>query len=381
MAFDTLWMNEIGDYIALKNYVEISARNVDSILALKENTNTYFGYDNKNTPLAYQLIQKIKIEQKISTETQFDKDKEYYDSTAAYIEILILFMFCASVLYARKRLKQLKENPFGQDEKNWVEIGSGPILGTESEREIYAEQLERKKQTTRILVYNGRELKFTNEEIKAVLTKRFSFFDALGMEKKNIFINRLNKFMKQKYFKIHDKKGFKEMPIMLSATAIQLSFGLEDYLLPHYKEIHIFPQEFLGIQPSIRFLEGNVSGNCINISWKHYLEGYNKNDDGQNVGLHEMAHAYYCQFNFYNINKTIFTNDYNEFKKKAIIISLQEQNSSERIYTLNAFRNIDEFWAESVELFFEKPMVLKEKYPLLYEKVCVLLNQDLTIVK
>ena len=35
MAFDTLWMNEIGDYIALKNYVEISARNVDSILALK----------------------------------------------------------------------------------------------------------------------------------------------------------------------------------------------------------------------------------------------------------------------------------------------------------------------------------------------------------
>ena len=251
----------------------------------------------------------------------------------------------------------------------------------EEEVEIYKEVTEIKWETTEPLVYNGRKLKFTTEEIAAVLTRRFPYYDGLSTERKNIFIHRLNKFIKQKYFKIHDKKGFKEMPIMLSATAIQLSFGLEDYLLPHFKEIHIFPQEFLGVTPTIRFLVGNVSSNCINISWKHYLDGYNKNDDGQNVGLHEMAHAYYCQFNIYNIGNNSFKNNYNEYKKKAIIVSLQEQNSADSIYTSNAFKNIDEFWAESVEIFFERPFALKEKHPLFYEKICGLLNQDLTITK
>ncbi len=168
------------------------------------------------------------------------------------------------------------------------------------------------------------------------------------------------------------------MPILISATAIQLSFGLEEYLLPHFKNIHIFPEEFLGIEPSIRFLEGNVSGDCINISWKHYLQGYENSTNGQNVGLHEMAHAYYCQ-NMICVEDRdkSFAAGYNYFSTHGESVFEIEKFSGKRLYSNYALKNLQEFWAESVEVFFEKPNAMKEQYPELYSTMCQVLNQKI----
>ena len=124
MAFDTLWMNQIGDYIALENYVEINSKNVDSILALKQNTNTYFGYDNKNSPIAYELVKKIKLEKGIASETQFDKDVAFYDKIGYEIQFMILGLFCYTIYYALKKLRRKKRNPTLEDDTDWTEIGS-----------------------------------------------------------------------------------------------------------------------------------------------------------------------------------------------------------------------------------------------------------------
>lgn len=89
--------------------------------------------------------------------------------------------------------------------------------------------------------------------------------------------------------------GFKEIPILISASAVQLTFGLKKFLLPNFTFIHVYPQEFIGVPPTLRVLEGNVSGHAVNLSWKHFLEGYKNPANGQNVGLHELAHALYYQ--------------------------------------------------------------------------------------
>lgn len=49
------------------------------------------------------------------------------------------------------------------------------------------------------------------------------------------------------------------------------------------------------VYPDSCFPEGNVSGHLINLSWKHFLDGYGLPDAGHNVGLHEMALALYYQ--------------------------------------------------------------------------------------
>lgn len=226
------------------------------------------------------------------------------------------------------------------------------------------------------LIYRGSELHFSDETLRTVITKHLSYFNNLFAPDKEIFLRRLKEFMRIKIFIIHDKSGFREMPILVSATAIKLSFGLETYLLPHFKFIHIFPAEFIGVSPFLRVLAGNVSGSSIRISWKHFLEGYQYPDDGENVGLHEMAHAYYFQNFETNQNAdSNFVTHFSQFNNFGNKVFEQEKSPGNDLYSEYALNNFQEFWAESVELFFERPAQLKATYPDLYESMTAILNQ------
>lgn len=228
-----------------------------------------------------------------------------------------------------------------------------------------------------LLVYYGDELYFTDQQIAAILTKRFPYYKALTPEEQSIFVKRLQKFMADKTFKIHDEKGFKEMPVLISAAAIQLTFGLKKYLLPHFKFIHIHPQEFLRVQPILCFLEGNVSGHSINLSWKHFLDGYANPKDGQNVGLHELAHAlYYQTFEVEENVDSNFRNCYDDFSMFGNKAYHTEKTVAGGLYSEYAEKNFQEFWAESVEIFFEKPVEMRSSYPQLYNAMKEMLNQD-----
>ena len=226
-------------------------------------------------------------------------------------------------------------------------------------------------------VYEGAGLHFSSDEVLNILTKRFPYFNNLGAGEQQRFFVRHKKFMQDKIFKIHSAEGFKEMPVLISAAAIQLSFGLEQYLLPAYPFINIFPQEFVRTDTHICFLEGNVSGNNIKISWKHFLAGYQIPDDGDNVGLHEMAHAYYCQ-NLLCGQDTdpCFVKGFPAFNESGTKAFEAEQAGSSDFYSDYAIKNQQEFWAESVERFFERPAEMRNIYPAVYQALTLLLNQS-----
>ena len=226
-------------------------------------------------------------------------------------------------------------------------------------------------------VYEGAGLNFSSELVSGILVKRFPYFNRLGPGEQQRFLLRHKKFMQDKIFKIHSSEGFKEMPVLISAAAIQLSFGLEHYMLPAYPFINIFPQEFVRLDTHICFLEGNVSGNNIKISWKHFLAGYQIPGDGDNVGLHEMAHAYYCQ-NLVCGEDTdrCFVKGFPAFNDSGTKAFEAEQAGSTDFYSDYAVRNQQEFWAESVERFFERPAEMKNIYPEVYKALSILLNQS-----
>ncbi|MEO6254816.1 MAG: zinc-dependent peptidase [Ferruginibacter sp.] len=228
-----------------------------------------------------------------------------------------------------------------------------------------------------LLTYYGDELDFSDQQLSAILTLRFPYYNSLSQTQQKIFLGRLQKFISQKTFRIHGEKGFKEMPVLISAAAIQLTFGLKRYLLPHFTFIHIHPQEFLRVRPILCFLEGNVSGHSINLSWKHFLEGYATPNNGQNVGLHELAHALYYQTFVVEENvDTDFRDQYDSFNIDGNKAYDTERTVEGGLYSEYAEKNFQEFWAESAELFFEKPDELKSHYPQLYQTMSTLLNQD-----
>lgn len=227
------------------------------------------------------------------------------------------------------------------------------------------------------LLYYGSDLDFSDAEIINVLNKYFPYYTKLGYDDKLRFFKRLKKFISEKIFVIHDESGFKEMPVLISASAIQISFGLDKYLLPFFSHIHIFPEEFIGYHPTLRLLEGNVSGHSVNLSWKHFLDGYKFPDNGQNVGLHEFAHAFYYQYfdAGENVEKD-FVSKFPLFDACGNKAFHQEQQPGNDLYSEYALSDFQEFWAESVEVFFEKPAVLKTIYPDLFEAMTEILKQD-----
>lgn len=225
--------------------------------------------------------------------------------------------------------------------------------------------------------YYGDTLNFSDWEIISILKKRFPYFNSLTPPQRNKFITRTQFFIGNKIFKIHGEETYKEMPVLISAAAVQLTFGLNKFLLPYFKYINIYPEEFLKTHPTLRILIGNVSGNTINLSWKHFLHGYEDHTDGQNVGLHELAHAFYYQT--FVIEKNVnqkFKNTFNHFNEHGNKAFEQESILATTLYSEYALRNFQEFWAESIELFFEKPAAMKVTYPQLYNAMQSLLNQD-----
>jgi len=139
-------------------------------------------------------------------------------------------------------------------------------------------------------VYKGHQLKFSKELLATVVSKYNPFYMQLTEPGREKFIKRLQKFIAAKTFIIHSREGYREMPILISATAIQITFGLEKYLLDRFPFIAVHPEEYIKTNP-LRVLMGNVQGNTISLSWKHFLRDYSNPTDGKNVGLHEMAHA------------------------------------------------------------------------------------------
>jgi MtfA peptidase len=231
----------------------------------------------------------------------------------------------------------------------------------------------------KVFMYYGTSLKFSNGEMESMLTKYFPFFRSLDSADKEKFIHRTRKFIYNKTFYLHTKDGFREMPVLVSASAVQLTFGLKDYLLHYFKNIHIYPEEFYRANHlGICFLEGNVSNNTVNLSWKHFLKGYSEIKDGANVGLHEFAHALYyqkCIVENDSEGTPVFISDFKDFSFYGAR-GFNAEQSQNILYSNYALTNFQEFWAESVELFFERPKELKSKYPDIYKSIQLLLKQD-----
>jgi MtfA peptidase len=375
MPRDTIWYDNGEHFILLDNQTIIDS----NLRVFREDKDgkmvpIAYSYNSKNTPEADSILNLIAYNNRTEvTHNIYQKEKDSYDTLAGIIMIIITLAAFIFIRYAYKRAQQYIDNPEAENERDWIEIGtrvgSSPFYEDTAVRNQPAPRIE-------YYTYAGKDLNFSDEQITTVLNKRFPYFINLSIGEKNRFLQRHKKFMKSKLFRIHTNDGFKEMPILISATAIQLSFGLEEYLLPYYKNIHIFPQAFLGMHPTMRFLEGNVSGNDINISWKHYLEGYEKKDDGQNVGLHEMAHAYYSQnFTFEGDKDKCFVNGFTSYNISGNKVFEGEKIQNGQLFSDYALKNFQEFWAESVEIFFERPSEMKAQYEDLYESMSMLLNQ------
>lgn len=213
---------------------------------------------------------------------------------------------------------------------------------------------------------------------REILRKYFGFYTQLPKKSKSIFEKRLSAFMRAKSFIPRDLDHVtEEMRVLISATAIQLTFGLSWISLKHFKFIIIYPEAFYSVAGQNYHLgEVNPKQQAIVISWRNFISGLIVKD-GRNLGLHEMAHALRLENMIRNgESRFLDKNTLKAWEKVAEKEINRIRNDERSFFRDYAATNQEEFFAVAVENFFERPGQFKVYNQSMYELMRTLLNQD-----
>lgn len=214
---------------------------------------------------------------------------------------------------------------------------------------------------------------------RQILTTYCAYYKLLAHEQKVYFEKRVQRFM---YAKKFISRGVgpvtDEMRVLISASAIQLTFGLSEIYLANFNRILIYPDSYYShITKKYHVGEVNPKAGVILLSWKSFVEGYANLEDSLNVGIHEMAHAIHFEnrirneeFDFLDYR---LMEELEKITNREIKLIRQRENHFLRNY---AGTNSYEFFAVSLEHFFEQPSDFQKEIPDLYHLLVRLLNQD-----
>jgi MtfA peptidase len=209
------------------------------------------------------------------------------------------------------------------------------------------------------------------------LNKYNPYYKSLSATDKKFFLHRTTEFMQAKQFRFHSMVEEEYIPVLVSAAAVQMTFGMKNFLMDYFQVIHIIRKEYtLNIDKETYY--GHVSRSGIYISWNSFLKGYEDYGDAVNVGLHEMAHAvsYDVFLGEQDRHDTDFKQRLESFAKQAKPVFRAMRKGASHILSDYATTNFDEFWAVCIETFFENPDDFQQTMPDLYLSVCDLLNQN-----
>ncbi|MES2138394.1 MAG: zinc-dependent peptidase [Bacteroidota bacterium] len=208
------------------------------------------------------------------------------------------------------------------------------------------------------------------------LEHSFIYFKNLNAPLKQRFVERTSTFIEQKKFVARQHLDMTDtIRIIISACAVQVTFGLDTFTLDTFEYVVIYPDVYESpVTKQMHKGETNLSG-FICLSWKDVLAGLENPHDNYNLGIHEWTHA--LRFNGINYDQTDYFFD--GYINKWVASAMHEfyilKNEKTSIFRRYGAANIHEFLSVCTEHFFESPDEFKLKAPELFEQMCILLNQ------
>jgi len=207
-----------------------------------------------------------------------------------------------------------------------------------------------------------------------------SYYRGLSPSLKNQFKKRL--YISKKFidFKpVEFDEVTEEMKVLITSALIQMTFGLNKYILRTFKTIYVVPNtySFREYKALLGHVDYNV--NIIAMSWPSVQHGFVIPDDAFNVAIHELAHALQAEnqerFYFSKFFRDLDLLKFNHEGIKKLYDIRAKRHHYLREYAAN---NMVEFFAVSVETFFEQADTFRQKLPRLYQLMVNLFKQDPT---
>jgi Mlc titration factor MtfA (ptsG expression regulator) len=224
-----------------------------------------------------------------------------------------------------------------------------------------------------------RKRKLSDSE-RFILKNQFSFYQKLSPKKQQYFEHRVHQYISK--HKFEGRKGVyidEQKKILISATAVMLTFGYRDYMLNTLDKFLIYPEVFYSnINKALHKGEFNPGYKAIIYSWEDFMDGYDISNDNFNLAIHELVHAMhfdYLRDSNESISSSIFINQYHKLLQFLKNDELYKNNLVQSKYLRNyAFTNNFEFIAVLIEAFFETPLELRTQFPEIYHFVRKMLN-------
>lgn len=210
-----------------------------------------------------------------------------------------------------------------------------------------------------------------------LLTQHNDYYRNLSPAGRKKFIKRLHRFRSHKNF--IGKNGLvidNKHETLISAAAIQITFGLENYVLSNFREILVFPDTFRFTHSDVYYKGLTGQSGKIFLSWEDFLEGYETKEDKLNLGIHEMAHALELTALLGSDTTMDFAVKYDTWKEKSNDEYHRIRNDEDSFLRNYAGKSEREFFAVCIEHFFEAPKEFSDELPDIYIPLCNLLNQD-----
>ena len=138
----------------------------------------------------------------------------------------------------------------------------------------------------------------------------------------------------------------------------------------------IFPKEFYSaVNDAYHKGEFNPRGKTLVLSWKHFKEGYQIDNDNYNLGLHEFMHAMHLEAKVgMDLDASRFMRHFQLIMRQLGDEELKKTLDNTKFFRAYAFTNQYEFMAVLTEYFFESPKELKQHFPVVYDHVNKALN-------
>ena len=212
----------------------------------------------------------------------------------------------------------------------------------------------------------------------AILNNEFHFYQKLNSGEQAVFRHRLVTFINSKVF--IGREGLvvdEEMKMLISATAVMLTFGFRNYLIQLIDKVIIYPKAYYSnLNETYHKGETNPQLKAIVFSWEDFKSGYHIGDDNLNLGIHEFGHAIHLNaFSKRDVSSEIFRDGFN-----TLANYLQEHKMvrdsliASKYFRAYAYTNQFEFFAVLLENFIETPNEFKAKLPELYTYMRQMLN-------
>jgi len=221
-------------------------------------------------------------------------------------------------------------------------------------------------------------LKTLNLSQLSILKQQFSFYNELPIKQQRYFEHRVAAFIADKTFIGREKlKVTDEIMVLISATAVMLTFGFRDFYIGLIDKIFIYPDAFFSkVNQEYHKGEFNPKLKALVLSWEDFKQGYAIGDDNLNLGVHEFAHAIHLNsIKERDVSSIIFRDSFRELTEMlANDESLRKTLIASKYFRVYAYTNQFEFLAVLVEYFMETPKEFNTKFPKVYNKVKQMLN-------